>query len=106
MTKTRAAETVPVVEVTNLARSLQALKKAGVWIYGTSERAPSSLYDHDYRGAVALVMGAEGAGLRRVTREACDQLVKLPMRGRVESLNVSVAAGVCLYEIQRSREAG
>ena len=98
-----AAETVPVIGVTNLARCLKRLKQAGVWIFGTSDAADSSLYDHDYRGALARVMGAEGTGLRRLTREACDQLVKLPMLGRVESLNVSVATGVCLYEIRRSR---
>ena len=98
-----AAETVPVIEVTNLARCLKRLKQAGVWIYGTSDAAESSLYDHDYSGPVALVMGAEGTGLRRLTMAACDYLVKLPMLGRVESLNVSVAAGVCLYEILRSR---
>jgi 23S rRNA (guanosine2251-2'-O)-methyltransferase len=100
------AESVPVIEVTNLARSLKQLQQAGVWIYGTSGEASDSLYDHDYRGPLALVMGAEGAGLRRLTMEACDHLVKLPMRGQVESLNVSVATGICLYEILRSREAG
>ena len=98
-----AAETVPMIGVTNLARCLKQLQRAGVWIYGTSDGADSSLYDHDYSGAIALVMGAEGSGLRRLTREACDHLVKLPMRGSVESLNVSVATGVCLYEILRSR---
>ena len=97
------AESVPLIEVTNLARSLRELQQAGVWIFGTSGDAEASLYDFDYRGPVALVMGAEGSGLRRLTREACDHLIKLPMRGRVESLNVSVASGVCLYEIQRSR---
>ena len=97
------AETVPVIEVTNIARSLKELKQAGVWIYGTSDRAESSLYDHDYRGPVALVMGGEGSGMRRLTMESCDHLVKLPMHGQVESLNVSVATGVCLYEILRSR---
>ena len=97
------AETVPVLEVTNIARSLKELKQAGVWIYGTSDRAASSLYDHDFRGPVALVMGGEGSGMRRLTMESCDHLVKLPMRGQVESLNVSVATGVCLYEILRSR---
>ena len=100
-----AAESVTVIEVTNIARSLAELKQAGVWIYGASGEAGDSLYDHDYRGAVALVMGAEGSGLRRLTRESCDYLVKLPMRGRVESLNVSVATGICLYEIRRSRGA-
>ncbi len=97
------AESVAVIEVTNIARSLKELKQAGVWIYGTSERAGASLYDHDYRGPVALVMGGEGSGLRRLTMESCDHLVKLPMRGQVESLNVSVATGICLYEILRSR---
>jgi 23S rRNA (guanosine2251-2'-O)-methyltransferase len=100
------AESVPVIEVTNLARSLKELKQAGVWIYGASGEASDSLYDHDYRGPIALVMGAEGTGLRRLTMESCDHLVKLPMRGQVESLNVSVATGICLYEILRSREAG
>jgi len=97
------AESVPVIEVTNLVRSLKELQQAGIWIYGTSGEASDSLYDHDYQGAVALVMGAEGSGLRRLTRESCDHLVKLPMRGQVESLNVSVATGICLYEILRSR---
>lgn len=99
------AESVPLIEVTNLARSLHELQQAGVWIFGTSGDAEASLYDFDYNGPVALVMGAEGSGLRRLTREACDHLIKLPMRGRVESLNVSVASGVCLYEIQRARSA-
>jgi len=97
------AESVPVIEVTNIARSLKDLKQAGVWIYGTSDRTSASLYDHDYRGPIALVMGGEGSGLRRLTMESCDHLVKLPMRGQVESLNVSVATGICLYEILRSR---
>jgi 23S rRNA (guanosine2251-2'-O)-methyltransferase len=99
------ADSVPLVAVTNIARSLGRLKQAGVWIYGSSGDAPASLYDFDYRGPVALVMGGEGGGLRRLTRESCDQLVALPMRGHVESLNVSVATGVCLYEILRSRAA-
>jgi 23S rRNA (guanosine2251-2'-O)-methyltransferase len=99
------AESVPIIEVTNIARSLKDLKQAGVWIYGTSDMAEDSLYDHDYNGSVALVMGAEGSGLRRLTLESCDHLVKLPMQGQVESLNVSVATGVCLYEILRSRSA-
>jgi 23S rRNA (guanosine2251-2'-O)-methyltransferase len=101
-----AAETVPLIEVTNIARCLKDLQQAGVWIYGTSDSAEASLYDHDYAGPVALVMGAEGAGLRRLTLESCDHLVKLPMLGQVESLNVSVATGVCLYEILRSRNSG
>ncbi|NNE64828.1 MAG: 23S rRNA (guanosine(2251)-2'-O)-methyltransferase RlmB [Gammaproteobacteria bacterium] len=98
-----AAESVPLIEVTNLSRCLKMLKDAGVWIYGTSGDAESSLYDFAYQGPVALVMGAEGSGLRRLTAEQCDYLVSLPMRGVVESLNVSVATGVCLFEIDRSR---
>ncbi len=98
-----AAESVPLIEVANLARSLRALRQAGVWIYGAAGAAGDSLYDQDFAGPVALVMGAEGKGLRRLTREACDRLVRLPMRGRVESLNVSVATGICLYEIRRAR---
>jgi 23S rRNA (guanosine2251-2'-O)-methyltransferase len=99
------AETVALIEVTNLARCLKDLKQAGVWIYGTGDSASGSLYEHDFRGPVALVMGAEGAGLRRLTMESCDHLVSLPMLGQVESLNVSVATGVCLYEILRSRSS-
>ena len=97
------AESTPVIEVTNIARSLKDLKQAGAWIYGSSDSAETSLYDHAYSGPLVLVMGAEGSGLRRLTRECCDYLVKLPMHGQVESLNVSVATGVCLYEILRSR---
>ncbi len=97
------ADSVSLIEVTNLARSLKVLKDSGVWLYGASENARSSLYDIDYRGPTALVMGAEDSGLRRLTAEQCDYLVKIPMRGVVESLNVSVATGVCLYEILRSR---
>jgi len=99
------AESVPLIEVTNLARSLRDLQQAGVWIFGSSGEADHSLYEFDFSGPVALVMGAEGSGLRRLTMEVCDHLVKLPMRGKVESLNVSVASGVCLYEILRSRRA-
>jgi 23S rRNA (guanosine2251-2'-O)-methyltransferase len=99
------AESVPLIEVTNLARSLRDLQQAGVWIYGSSGEADHSLYEFDFSGPVALVMGAEGSGLRRLTMDVCDHLVKLPMRGKVESLNVSVASGVCLYEILRSRNA-
>ena len=98
-----AAESIPVIEVTNVVRSLKELKQAGVWVFGTSDTASDSIYDHDYKGPVALVMGGEGSGLRRLTMESCDHLVKLPMHGQVESLNVSVATGVCLYEILRSR---
>jgi len=99
------AETIPIIEVTNLARCLKDLKAAGVWIYGTCGDAEQSIYDFDYKSPVALVMGSEGDGLRRLTAEQCDQLVKLPMLGSVESLNVSVATGVCLYEINRARTA-
>ncbi|EED30715.1 RNA methyltransferase, TrmH family, group 3 [gamma proteobacterium NOR5-3] len=98
-----ATETVPLVRVTNLARSLDALKAAGVWIYGTAGEAGESLYSTELKGAVALVMGAEGAGMRRLTRERCDFLLSLPMAGSVTSLNVSVATGVCLFEIRRQR---
>ena len=97
------AETVPLIEVTNIARCLKDMKKAGIWIYGTSGEAMTSLYEYEYDSPVALVMGAEGDGLRRLTAEECDHLIKLPMLGAVESLNVSVATGVCLYEILRSR---
>jgi len=99
------AESVPLIEVTNLNRSLKMLQAAGVWVYGTSGDADALMYDFDFSCPIALVMGAEGGGLRRLTEEQCDQLVKLPMSGSVESLNVSVATGVCLYEILRSRMA-
>jgi len=99
-----AAEIVPFVRVTNIARLLDALKERGVWLYGAAGEAENSLYDSDLTGSVALVMGAEGAGLRRLTREHCDHLIKLPMAGTVSSLNVSVATGVCLFEIVRQRQ--
>jgi 23S rRNA (guanosine2251-2'-O)-methyltransferase len=98
-----AAETVTVVKVTNLARSLETLKAAGVWIYGLAGEGQQTLYELDLVGSVALVMGAEGDGLRRLTRETCDALVKLPMNGAVTSLNVSVATGVSLFEAVRQR---
>ena len=100
-----AAETVPFVRVTNISRTLKALKELGVWLYGTAGEAKNSLYDSDLTGSMALVMGAEGGGLRRLTREQCDHLVKLPMAGSVSSLNVSVATGVCLFEVVRQRLA-
>ena len=100
-----AAATVPYVVVTNLARLLRRLRDAGVWVVGTGGEAETSLYDADLRGPLALVMGAEDAGMRRLTRESCDLLVRLPMQGAVESLNVSVAAGICLFEAQRQRRA-
>jgi 23S rRNA (guanosine2251-2'-O)-methyltransferase len=98
-----AAESVPYIQVTNLARTLDQLKERGVWLVGTAGEAESDLFSADLRGPLGLVMGAEGRGLRRLTRERCDRLVRLPMLGQVESLNVSVAAGVCLYEALRQR---
>ena len=98
-----AAETVPYFMVTNLARTLGELKERGIWIIGTSDDAPATLYQVDLKGPVALVLGAEGAGMRQLTRKTCDALVSIPMAGAVESLNVSVASGVCLYEARRQR---
>ena len=98
-----AAETMPYLMVTNLARSLNEMKERGLTIIGTSDDADATLYDLDLRGPVALVLGAEGAGMRQLTRKTCDRLVRIPMAGAVESLNVSVAAGVCLYEALRQR---
>ncbi|MBU3711233.1 MAG: 23S rRNA (guanosine(2251)-2'-O)-methyltransferase RlmB [Limnohabitans sp.] len=98
-----AAETMPYFMVTNLARTLNELKERNIWVIGTSDDAPKTLYQVDLRGPVALVLGAEGAGMRQLTRKTCDELVSLPMRGAVESLNVSVASGVCLYEALRQR---
>lgn len=98
-----AAETVPYLMVTNLARTLNELKDRGLQIVGTSDDAEQTLYDVDFTGPVALVLGAEGPGMRQLTRKTCDLLVRIPMRGAVESLNVSVASGVCLYEALRQR---
>jgi len=98
-----AAETVPLYRVTNLARTLRWLKREGVWLIGTAGDADQTLFEVNLTGPLALVMGAEEKGLRRLTRKACDLLVRLPMFGRVESLNVSVAAGVCVYEAVRQR---
>ncbi len=98
-----AAETVPYFMVTNLARTLNELKERNIWCIGTSEDAPKTLYEVDLQGPVALVLGAEGEGIRQLTRKTCDELVRLPMKGAVESLNVSVASGVCLYEAVRQR---
>jgi 23S rRNA (guanosine2251-2'-O)-methyltransferase len=100
-----AVESVPFIQVTNLARTLEALKGQGVWLVGLADRAPATLFDTDLSGPTALVLGSEGHGLRRLTQERCDLLASLPMRGRVESLNVSVAAGICLYEAIRRRLA-
>lgn len=101
-----AAETVPFVRVTNLARFLRTLQEQGVWLIGTAGEAKATLYQADFKGPVALVMGAEGKGMRRLTREHCDQLINIPMHGHVDSLNVSVATGVCLYEALRQRSCG
>ena len=99
-----AAESVPFVQVTNLARTLRTLRDAGVWVIGTAlEEGSQSLYQTRLTGPTALVLGAEGKGMRRLTREHCDELVYIPMRGTVQSLNVSVAAGVCLFEAMRQR---
>ena len=98
-----AAETVPYFMVTNLARTLNELKERSIWVTGTSDDAERTLYDVDFKGPTALVLGAEGAGMRQMTRKTCDQLVRIPMMGAVESLNVSVASGVCLYEARRQR---
>ena len=100
-----AAEVIPFIQVTNLARTLKALQEMGVWIVGTPGEADTILYEQDLSGPIALAMGAEGSGLRRLTREYCDFLVKLPMAGSVSSLNVSVATGVCLFEAVRQRQA-
>jgi len=98
-----AAETVPYFMVTNLARTLNELKERSIWVTGTSDDADRTLYDVDFKGPTALVLGAEGPGMRQLTRKTCDQLVRIPMMGAVESLNVSVASGVCLYEARRQR---
>ena len=98
-----AAETVPLFSVTNLARTLRTLKQAGIWLYAASDDAERDIYDADLRGPVAMVLGGEGQGLRRLTRELCDHQVAIPMAGQIESLNVSVAAGVLLYEAVRQR---
>jgi 23S rRNA (guanosine2251-2'-O)-methyltransferase len=98
-----AAETVPYFMVTNLARTLGELKERNIWIIGTSDQATQTLYQADFKVPVALVLGAEGDGMRQLTAKTCDQLVNIPMLGAVESLNVSVASGICLYEAVRQR---
>lgn len=100
-----AAETVPLVPVVNLARTLRELKERGVWLVGTDDTADKTLFEADLKGPLALVMGSEGEGMRRLTRECCDLLVSIPMAGAVESLNVSVAAGVALFEAVRQRSS-
>jgi 23S rRNA (guanosine2251-2'-O)-methyltransferase len=99
-----AADTVPYFMVTNLARTMQELKERNIWLVGTTEDAPQTLYEAKLTGPLGLVLGAEGEGMRRLTRERCDALVNIPMAGAVESLNVSVASGVCLYEAVRQRQ--
>tara|TARA_B100000446_G_scaffold34508_1_gene30123 strand:+ start:890 stop:1627 length:738 start_codon:yes stop_codon:yes gene_type:complete len=98
-----AAEVLPYVPVTNLARCLRKLQELGVWIIGTAGEADQAVYQQDLKGPMALVMGAEGPGMRRLTRECCDGLINIPMAGEVSSLNVSVATGVCLFEAVRQR---
>ncbi|GAB2501249.1 23S rRNA (guanosine(2251)-2'-O)-methyltransferase RlmB [Pseudoxanthomonas sangjuensis] len=103
-TSAGAADLIPVVAVTNLSRCLRDLQKQGVWIYGLAGEAEASLYSLDLKGNVALVLGGEADGLRRLTREHCDGLVKIPMPGEIESLNVSVATGITLFEAVRQRQ--
>lgn len=98
-----AADSIPLVRVSNLARTLREMQELGVWITGTDSDGEQTIYDLDLTGAVAIVLGAEGEGMRQLTRKHCDYLVRLPMLGQVESLNVSVACGVCLFEVVRQR---
>ena len=98
-----AAEAVPYIQVTNLARTMKELQERGIWIVGTAGEAEQTIYEHDLTGPMALVMGAEGPGMRRLTREHCDYLANIPMAGEVSSVNVSVATGVCLFEAVRQR---
>lgn len=100
-----AAETVPLIRVTNLARTMRALQEQGVWFVGTAGEATHDVFQTNLKGSLAIVMGAEGDGMRRLTRETCDDLIKIPMAGTVSSLNVSVATGVCLFEAVRQRTA-
>ncbi len=100
-----AAETVPITRVTNLVRTLDALKRRGIWIFGAANQATNNLYQQDFTLPCVLVLGSEGSGMRRLTRETCDYLVSLPMLGRVSSLNVAVAGGIFLYEVMRQRTA-
>jgi 23S rRNA (guanosine2251-2'-O)-methyltransferase len=99
-----AAENIPFIAVTNLARTLRWLQEEGVWLFGADDEAEASIYKTDLRGPIGLVLGAEGKGLRRLTKEHCDSLISIPMAGSVSSLNVSVAAGVCLFEAVRQRK--
>ncbi len=101
-----AAETIAFCPVTNLARTLSELKSMGIWFYGAADAAASDYTSVDYSGSVGLIVGAEGKGLRRLTKEACDGLISIPMAGTVSSLNVSVATGICLFEVVRQRGTG
>lgn len=98
-----AAETTPFIQVTNLARTLRSLRERGIWLVGTSDQAIQSIYQATLTGPIALIMGAEGKGMRELTQKQCDQVVRIPMQGTVSSLNVSVATGICLFEIRRQR---
>lgn len=98
-----AAETVPLIRVTNLSRTMKAMQEKGVWMVGTAGEATHDIYQAKLTGPLAIVMGAEGDGMRRLTRETCDDLIKIPMAGSVSSLNVSVASGICLFEAVRQR---
>lgn len=98
-----AAEVIPFIQVTNLARTLRSLQERNIWVYGAEAEADNSLYAVDLKGSVAIVLGAEGSGLRRLTREHCDLLLNIPMQGSVSSLNVSVSAGIFLFEVVRQR---
>lgn len=100
-----ATETVPFIPVTNLARTMEWIKQQGIWIYGAAGEAEKSLYDTKLSGPIAIAMGSEGKGLRRLTRDNCDFLIKIPMAGTVESLNVSVASGICLFEVLRQKKS-
>jgi 23S rRNA (guanosine2251-2'-O)-methyltransferase len=104
-TASGAADTVPVLTVTNLARSMRELKERGVWLLGADAGGEESLFDADLSGPIAWVLGAEGTGLRRLTREHCDRIISIPLSGSVESLNVSVVAGICLFAARRQRAA-
>lgn len=105
-TASGAAELLPLFAVTNLARALDLLREQGIWLFGAAGEAEGDLYQTDLRGPLALVLGSEGQGLRRLTRERCDRLLSIPMQGVVESLNVAVAAGVMLFEARRQRRPG
>ena len=98
-----AAETTPFYQVTNLARTLRDLQSRGIWVHGTSDQTEKTIYDADLSGPLALVLGSEGKGIRRLTADCCDEVWSIPMSGSVSSLNVSVAAGVCLFEARRQR---